>query len=93
MAEAGSTGREDPIIQPRLVRFLKNRPRAIDAGIREEVLEGMERRIAQRRKPDTVAEKMIDRAFNEVADAAAPPFRDRARNRLENANQGILRNM
>lgn len=93
MAEPDESSELQPLMQPRLVRFLKNRPKLVDRGVREEFLEEVEERMMERRKPDTVAERTVRRMFNEVADAAAPPTRRRVRERLSRANETVLENM
>jgi hypothetical protein len=83
----------EPLIQPRVPRLLKERPKLVGGGIREEFWEGLEQTMKERRQPDKVAEKTVREAFNQTADAAAPPVRDRVRDRLDNANSGILENL
>lgn len=92
MTEPNEAAELDPILQPRAIRFLKKRDRLIDMGMREEFLDEMEDRVVQRRRPDVVAEKTVKKAFNETAEAAAPPMRRRVFGRLTSANEGILEN-
>lgn len=85
--------REEPVLQPRAVRLLKKRPRLLNDDFRQEFWDSVEDRVVERRKPDTVAEKAVERAFNDIADSAATPVRDRVMRRLENANEGVLKNL
>lgn len=83
----------EPLIQPRLVRFLKNRPRAIDRGLRREFLEELETQMVIRRRPDTAAEKAVDAVFDRFREAGTSTAKRRARERLKKANKGPLRMM
>lgn len=83
----------DPLIQPRAIRALKNRPRLISLGFREEVLEQMEETVKQRRHPDTVAEKAAQGLKERAEDATEPVVRGRLRNRVRQANERLLKNL
>jgi len=93
MAEQGAEEGLNPLVRPRAIRLLKKRPKLVDFGLREEVLEQLDQNICKRREPEEIAERTVKRAFNEGADAAAPPVRERIRSRFESANQGILEDL
>lgn len=79
-----------PLAEPRLVQFLKDRPRLVDRGLRQEFLEQLEQNIRQRRRPDTMAEKTVQQAFRTFEEAGGGVVRDRTRKALEKANEGPL---
>lgn len=88
MVEPEQDKRTDPVLQPRLVRFLRERPKLVEFGMREKALESVERNIAERRTPEIMA----DRFAMTAESITRPVMRDAARDRLENANEGILEN-
>lgn len=83
-------GGEDPLIQPRVVRFLKGRRRLVDYGVREEILDSVEDSMSERRKPDTVAEEVTLSVLRRFEDAGEQVATSRARKRLRNANTSVL---
>lgn len=83
----------DPIVQPRLVRFLKDRQRLIDRGIRKELLEQLESQMVMRRRPDTAAEMLVDNMFERFREAGTEVSKKRVRDRLKDANKGPLRDV
>jgi len=86
-------GSPSPLVKPRVVRVLRDRPRLVDFGLREEALDELDTIICERRDPANVAEDVVREGFNKAADAAAPPVRNRVRSRLQEANEGILNNI
>lgn len=80
----------EPLLQPRVIRMLRNRQRLINFGFREEVLEEMEETIARRRTTDTIAHRVSTTMADVLRDSSEPIVRDRMRNRLEKANAGAL---
>lgn len=93
MGTAGRQAAEEPILRPRLVRFLKERDRLVDFGFREEFLNELESQVAQRRAPTQLAEKATDAATERARDSAKPVVRDRVRRKMEEANSGVLENL
>lgn len=83
----------EPLVQPRLIRTLKNRDKLIDFGVREEVLEQAEDIIKRRRHPDTVAERVTQRISQTAKDASEPVVRDRLKNRVNQANESVLKKL
>lgn len=79
-----------PLFEPRLIRLLKDRPRLVDRGFREEFLEQLEENVRERRKPDTVAEEMAKNLMRRFEDAGGSVVKNRARSALETANEGPL---
>lgn len=84
---------EEPILQPRLIRFLKNRRKLVGGGIREEFWEEVERNVIERRRPDTAAERAVQNLMDWAAESTAPVARRRMRERLSQANESIFRNL
>jgi len=93
MGTTDGTAVEEPLLRPRLVRFLKERRRLVDFGMREEFFDELERQIAERRTPSRVAEKTADEAFNRTRESATPVVRDRVAKRMEKANKNLLSNL
>lgn len=91
MSDSGM--REEPLIQPRLIRMLKDRPRLIDFGLREEVLAELDNQICERRNPQTVAERISDRVSSEVSNTTRPVVRRRVQERMERMNRERLQNL
>lgn len=93
MPHADDEGELDPLVQPRVVRALKNRPRLVDMGFRKEVLEQMEDQIARRRTTDTLASRASHALVNALKDSAEPAVRSRVRDGLEVTNQTVARKL
>lgn len=92
MAEPESPATE-PLVQPKLARFLKERRKLIGGDIREELWEQVENNIVERRRPDTAAERAVQKAFEEAAESVGPVARNRMMRRMERANEGFLKNL
>jgi len=90
MASPDEQEETNPLVQPRVIRTLKDRPRLIDLGFRQEVLEQMESAMARRRSPDVIAERATQEVKQTAEEATEPVVRDRLRSRVEKANNGIL---
>lgn len=90
MPEPDNPARDKPVVQPRLVRFLKNRPKLVGGGLREELWEEMEQALTERRTPDKVAERGTKKAIQEAAGVADPVARRRIADAMESANEGPL---
>lgn len=82
-----------PLFQPRVIRFLKDRPKLVGGGLREDFWEEVENNVAERRKPDTAAERLVQNIMERVAESSAPVARKRIRDRFVNANEGLLENL
>lgn len=90
MGTAEGKAAEQPLLQPRVIRFLKQRSKLVDLGFREEVLEQLEAQIVERRTPSRVAEKAADETMNRARESTTPVVRDRVRERMEQANESML---
>lgn len=80
----------EPLLQPRVIRMLKNRNKIISLGLREEILDEMEDTIARRRTTDTIAHRVSTTMADVLRDSSEPIVRDRMRNRLSEMNSGAL---
>lgn len=80
----------EPLLQPRVIRMLKNRNRLINMGLREEILEEMEETINRRRTTDTIAHRISTTMADVLRDSSEPIVRDRMENRLSQMNSGPL---
>lgn len=90
MVETDRAPGEQPIVQPRVVRFLRDRNRLVDKGVREDFLDQLESNMVERRKPDTLAEKTVRDLFRRFEDAGSGVAKERVRGRMEKANQNTL---
>lgn len=90
MPHTGETGELTPLVQPKAVRALKERPRLVDMGVREEMLEQLEMQIAERRSADTVAARLSHAIADSAKQSAEPVVRDRVSKRLKGANDTVL---
>lgn len=89
---APDSGLEDdpPLIEPWLFKMLKDRPRLIDKGYREQACDSMCRAIRERRKPDQVAGRLASSVANNAQktgakvtkEVAEGPIRQAAQNRF-----------
>lgn len=84
---------DEPLIQPHLVELLKERPRLIDKGMREKMLDNLARNMAERRTPAVVAERLSSTTVKSVADVSQPVVRDAASERIAQMNGTILENI
>lgn len=91
MVEPDEQAAQEPLVQPRLVRFLKNRRKLIKGDVREEFLEELEKNIERRRMPDTAAERMVESLLNRSRETVAPVASDRAKKRASEINEKILK--
>lgn len=82
-----------PLITPRVPALLKDRPKLLGGGFREEFWEQVERNMAERRTPEKVAEKGVEKTLEEASQAAAPAARDRVANMADRANRRLLKNL
>lgn len=80
----------EPLLQPRVIRMLKNRDRVVNLGLREEILEEMEQVISRRRTTDTIAHRVSTTMADMLRDSGEPVVRNRMENRLEQMNRGPL---
>lgn len=90
MTESDPLEGHDPILQPRVVRLLRKRPKLVDITAREEVLESLERNIAARRDPDVVADRFSRRTLESLMESTEPVVKERVQKRIESANDGLL---
>lgn len=90
MAGADRPDGTQPLIEPRMIRFLKQRPRLIDKGFRQEFLEEFERQARERRDPGRLAEKTVDKVFARVRESTDEPVKRRARDAVSKVNEGPL---
>lgn len=93
MPENSGSSDVDPLLQPKIIERLRDRPKLVDAGLREEFWDELANTARERRKPDRIAEEGVRKAFNRSAEAAAPPVRNRVRGKLEKANESVLNNL
>lgn len=79
-----------PLLEPRLVRFLKNRPRLVNRGFREEFLEHLEQNVRLRRTPDAMAERSVQEFIKRFEEAGGSVAKNRTKQALDKANKGPL---
>lgn len=94
---SGNDSELEPLVQPRLIRLLKNRPRLVDFGVREELLEELEQQVILRRTPDNVAESMISQIIRGTTQRASevtePVFKNRTAEKMSKINETRLKNL
>jgi len=90
MAGPDEQASQEPLIQPILVRFLKNRRKLVGGNLREEILQEMERNMEHRRMPDTAAEKIVQGAIQRTEDVTGNVARKRAKSGIEKLNETFL---
>jgi len=81
---------DPPLVEPRLLEALRNRPRLIDFGYREMACESMCESVKERRKPAKVADRLSKQVAEAAQDTGArvtkqvaeEPIRKAARRRL-----------
>lgn len=86
-------GEDQPLLQPRLVRLLKRRPKLVAENARNEMLEEIEINMMERRLPGRVAERTVERTLSEMKNATSKVAQGRAKQRMAKANQGTLRRL
>jgi hypothetical protein len=73
-------GLDEPLLKPRAVKRLKERPRLIDFGFRRQILGELEKELHERRKPKEVAENatkaLQERTRRPVANAVSSKAQD-----------------
>lgn len=80
----------EPLVRPRLVELLKERPRLVDDRFRKRFLENLESNMRQRRTPEVMADRLSEETLRSVVDVTQPVVRDGARDRLEQFNETIM---
>lgn len=90
MPHQDESGELKPIVQPRLIRALKNRTRLVNLGLREEVLDNLEETVKERRRTDTVASRLSHEMMQSLSDTGKPVLEKSAKKRLDRVNEGIL---
>lgn len=93
MPHTDGEGELKPLVQPRVIRALKNRPRLIDKGVRREMLEEMEQNVIERRTTGEVASRVSHTVMKSASDAGEPVVRNRMWNALERLNESILESL
>lgn len=84
---------DQPLLQPRIIRLLKDRPRLISFGLREDVLDELDAKMCQRRSPQSLADKLSDVLVNEASDSMRPAIRRRAEQRVSKMNETVFQNL
>lgn len=77
-------------MKPRVIRALKGRPRLIDMGMREELLEEVEKNMEERRTPEVVAHRISHNVSSTLQQAGEPVVRNRVANMLGLANDTVI---
>lgn len=90
MVEPEEQASQEPLMQPRLVRFLKNRRKLVGGKLREEILEEVERNMEQRRMPDTAAEKIVQNAMRRTEEVTGSVARKKAKSGINKINETVL---
>lgn len=89
MAEPDRDPKQEPIVNPHLIRLLRKRPKLLNIEVRDKFLENLEETIKERRKPRNIGGIMIDR----VQEASRPVADDFLEDRLSEANEKLFRRL
>lgn len=89
MSQSGGSA-DDPIIHPRVIKRLKERPRLINDGLREQFLQEMENVVTEKRKPQNVAESAVLRGFERFQEAGGGVAKKAVQTSLERGNESIF---
>ena len=81
---------KEPILQPRLVRALRKRPKLIELEARERFLKNLEENISERRCPPNISDRLGRNVSKSIQQAAEPVAKDTLRERLTGANETVL---
>jgi len=84
---------DEPILKPRVIRALRKRPKLFNLKTREKVLEHLEEQVVQRRTPGRVAERVAHRSMQTASEAATPVVRETVQDRIEQANESVLKGL
>lgn len=90
MPHTDESGELKPLVEPRVIQALEERPRLIDMGVREEMWSQLEANIRERRTANTVASRISHSLMNTVQGSAEPVVRDRLNKNLNRVNDSIL---
>lgn len=83
-------GEKEPLIEPRVIRAMRKRPRLVDDGFREELLRNIENNVENRRKPQNFASGAAMQAAEVLADSVAPVAEDIVGGIGSKANETVL---
>lgn len=86
MVDEDGSENPDPILKPRLVRLLQERPKLVESEMRDRFLDTLDEEICRRRDPEMVSGQMA----RSLLRASEPAFRSTTRAGLETANQTVL---
>ena len=84
---------DEPLLEPKVLQMLEDRDRVVDLGMRDKIIRNMKDNIRHRRTPDVLAERFSKETVRSVADITEPVVRDSMRDRLEQANETIMRDL
>lgn len=74
---------DNPVVEPKVIRKLKNRDRLVDFGVRQEILEELDKILSDRRKPDRISDDIADVLTRRMRDATKPVARNRVKEQLD----------
>lgn len=83
MPHTDGDGELKPLVEPRVIRMLKERPRLVDKGFRKEILEELESAIVERRTTDTVSSRIAHELVDMTRDPATQVTKNRVQDTLE----------
>lgn len=89
MMGAADDDSSDPLVQPRVIRLLKNRRRVVDFGMRKEFWDELESVTENRRRPEEVSQRTVRSGFDRISTATSRVLR----RGMEQANESILKEL
>lgn len=79
-----------PLVKAHFIRFLVNRPRLIDQGVRKDLLKNLQQDIETRRNPSNVAKRTVSTALDRTRNATERTASTKMESILTNANRGPI---
>ena len=85
--------RNEPLVEPRVIKRLKDRPRIVDWGVRKQFLEQLEKVAIERRKPGNVARGAVRTGFDRFQEAGEDVAKETTEEVLEKGNNSIFKRL
>jgi len=90
MSEENDPERQ-PVVQPRLIRFARRRPKLVNLEFRDEFLKNLEENVCERRCPPNISDSAGRTVAMSAERAVEPVLQSTFRQRLSDANAGPLK--
>lgn len=91
--ERSNDPEQEPVVQPRLIRFAQRRPKLVEIEVRDRFLENLEESVCERRCPPNISDRVSKLVARSGEQAVEPVLRNTLRTRLSEANERVLRRL